>query len=413
MPVIGAAGAGTGTLGSGTGGVNGATVGVTGSGGVGLPPAGGGLASGAGATAGPAGVPTAVGSVGAPSAGGLVAGAAVAGAPAAGAGVAPVTGTPRLTVKLQVNGALLSAARAEALIPDGRELVGAGQPDSAARPNDEEVELLTRAATRHLQRGNTALACSLLAQAFSVTHGTVELAALASCEEKAGRTTTAWLAHRAVAAAGNSPVAAGSRRAEARLGSALPRLQLSLKRPPTGELRVLLDDAAVPESAWGRPIPVDPGVHRLTLRGGAGAPTERRLELPRAANTVAVSWPPTVLEEKPWYISGRVVVAGGFTVLFGAVSAALGLWTMDAKKAFDERNGQPGFTREELTALRDTAKDRALFTNVGLGATALGAAVTTLFIVLDSGPPKERPVELGFQPWVSGDGAGLGVGGRL
>lgn len=367
-------------------------------------------------------------------------GAAVGGAAVGGAGVVPLGAAGAATVAALAAMPLASAGAAVigpggsvVLAPDLAKLVAL--PAHAALTSPAELQALTSKAQQAMAAGDEALSCHLLGQAFAEDRTADRLIKLADCYRAAGLTASAWLAYGTVAAAATDATVRESAVAAAtKEQGTLPRLTVTL-RPDAASKggaekpKVLLDGVPIPDDQVGPAVPFDPGKHVVTVRAPGAADWRAQLDVPRGASSV-VTWPPdlaqiakasspppapgapppTVREEKPWYISTRVLLAGSFTVLAAGATTGLGLWTLQAKSDFDAKNRQA--PAAELQDLHDTAAQRGLMTNIGLGATALGLGLTTWFILADSGDePVQSKVTVGG--WAVPGGGGLVAGGKL
>ena len=118
-----------------------------------------------------------------------------------------------------------------------------------------------------MQQNKFAEACPKLEESMRLDAGLGTQFNLADCNEHIGKITSAW--------AGFLEVAAGSKaanqldrekvarkRAQA-LETRLPKLVVDVVGAPTG-LEVMRDGIVVGPAAWGTPIPVDPGTHKLS-----------------------------------------------------------------------------------------------------------------------------------------------------
>ncbi len=101
-----------------------------------------------------------------------------------------------------------------------------------------------------------------------------------------------------------------------------------------------------------------------------------------------------------------VFVALGGTVALGAAAVGTGVAALDRSADFDAAND--GSNAAAATKLRDEAQTLTVATDVLLGATAVGAVVTTvLFFTRDDTPEREQAWHLA--PLISGSGGGYGA----
>lgn len=158
-------------------------------------------------------------------------------------------------------------AAAAALFEDGKKLMAEGKLDQA---------------------------CPKLAESQNLDPGMGTLFNLALCHEKAGRTASAWVGFREVAAlakaAGQSEREKVAREKEAALEPKLIRLKITVAAG-TG-VEVKRDGVVVAPAIWGTGVPIDPGKHVVS----AGAPGKEPWETTIAANqpgkTMTVDVPP-------------------------------------------------------------------------------------------------------------------------
>jgi len=186
-------------------------------------------------------------------------------------------------------------------------------------------------------------ACPRFADSERLDPGGGTVLNLALCYEKLGKLA---LAHSTYNEALSAAIA--ERRADresfareriAALGARLPRLTLRVDEATPG-LDVRVDGTQVPASAWGLPMPVDPGRHTIEASAPGRAPYEailtlgegERRELPVAFAAEAPPPPPppgsgrgeTHLEPRRsptfWIVGGIAVAALGTSAVTGAVA---------------------------------------------------------------------------------------------
>jgi hypothetical protein len=121
------------------------------------------------------------------------------------------------------------------------------------------------------KNGNYAAALTQFEAAAKVMRTFGILLNIAECQEKLGRTASAWATWReARAVALEAQKTDDEAMAAERQRSLEPALsRLTIVVPPgmdLPELEVLRDGAIVPREAWGRPIAVDPGAHLIEAR---------------------------------------------------------------------------------------------------------------------------------------------------
>jgi hypothetical protein len=132
------------------------------------------------------------------------------------------------------------------------------------------AEALFQEGRQLLTKGNLTEACARFAESYALEASSGTLLNLALCHEKQNRMATAWAEYRAAARLASSQgrddrVAVAEDKAAA-LAGRLPRLTF-VTESSARDLRVVSDDGALGESgvSVGVAVPVDPGVHHLTV----------------------------------------------------------------------------------------------------------------------------------------------------
>lgn len=132
------------------------------------------------------------------------------------------------------------------------------------------AEALFQEGRQLLAKGSLAEACQRFAESYQLEASSGTLLNLALCHEKQDRTATAWAEYRAAARLASSQgredrVAVAEGKAAA-LESKLPRLTF-VTETSVRDLRVVSDDGALGDSGMsvGTAVPVNPGVHHLTV----------------------------------------------------------------------------------------------------------------------------------------------------
>ena len=216
-----------------------------------------------------------------------------------------------------------------------------------------------------MQQNKFAEACPKLEESMRLDAGLGTQFNLADCNEHIGKITSAWAGFLEVAAGSKASNQAdreklARKRAKA-LEPRLPKLVVEVASAPPG-LEVKRDGVAVGAAAWGSPIPVDPGSHRISATApGKGswettvAATEGKVahvavprDLPPAAvaagpaangpqpdlaappaTAAASDFPSPVIEQNGatqrtigWIVAGAGVVGVGLGAGFGLSSIA-------------------------------------------------------------------------------------------
>ncbi len=148
---------------------------------------------------------------------------------------------------------------ADALFDAGKELLKGGQIDAACLKFEES-------------------------QTADPTLGT--MLRLADCYERAGRTASAWALFRKAAvtadALGEGPRADLARTRFAALEPIVPRIEVTVREDARAPgLEITVADVLVPETAWGLPLPMDPGVRVVRVAAPGRVTWMRTVELPK------------------------------------------------------------------------------------------------------------------------------------
>ena len=143
-----------------------------------------------------------------------------------------------------------------------------GSPGQASEMSDAEraARALFVEGRRLMGDRQFALACHKFEEARTLYSSAGVLANLADCDEKIGRTASAWSAFgEAVQIAtrtGRAEDAAEAQRRQRLLEPRLGRLTIQASHPVEG-LAVTLDGGDLSRDTWGAAIPVDPGMHEV------------------------------------------------------------------------------------------------------------------------------------------------------
>jgi len=381
-----------------------------------LGPAG---AAGGGAAAGGA---VAAGAAGGGAAGGGAAAGGAAGGGAAGAGTSPVA---LAGFKLTALGAvLIGPSNALALTP---ELITVLAEDgTSGLMSAAELTQLDSTAQKMLASGNFTIACQLHEQALRAERTESRLAGLANCYEKAGRNASAWLAFTTAAGvAKDEPLRTRSSAQAERLLARVSRLQLAIAPELESSVEASFDGHPVMAAHWNQALPLDPGDHTVIVRSGGTEAMRKVLTVGASASQLVLSYPDggaavaqeaLPATEQPWYISKRVLFTGSLTLLSAAASGVVGVLALSKRSDFRESNTQPGFSKEELTTLRDDARLHGQISTAFGGLAAIGLGLTTWFIFADNeDEDEERPPTntAGMSPWLDRTGAGISFKGAL
>jgi len=153
-------------------------------------------------------------------------------------------------------------------------------------------------------------ACAKLEAARQLYTSAGILLNLADCQEKIGRTASAWTGFGEAATVatrtGRPDDAHEARRRQAALESSLTRIVIRVDHPVPG-LLVKRDGAVLVAAAWGSPLPVDPGPHSVRAEapgyepwtGSVTVSTPRQVEIVEIPELRATATAPPPLALKP------------------------------------------------------------------------------------------------------------------
>ena len=180
------------------------------------------------------------------------------------------------------------------LSADGRALA---QPSPDARA---AAAALFEAGRKLQGENNFAEACPKLEESQKMDPGMGTLFYLSDCYEKIGRTMSAWVGFREVAAqaliAGQGEREKFARGRTATLEPQLMRLKIVV-RPDAGQVSVTRDGAVMSPGVFGTPVPLDPGVHVISATASGKETWELKIDLQDPGQTLTVEVP-TLLDKK-------------------------------------------------------------------------------------------------------------------
>ncbi len=167
------------------------------------------------------------------------------------------------------------------------------------------------AARTLMQEGRFAEACPKLEESVRLDPGLGTQFNLADCNEHVGKVATAWAGFLEVAAAAKASNQPGreslARKRAAVLERRLPKLVVDASGATAG-LEVRRDGIVVASAAWGTPVPVDPGTHRIVANAPGKQTWETTISTPEG-QTVRVSVPRKLLAA-PVVVAAATGVAG-------------------------------------------------------------------------------------------------------
>jgi len=291
-------------------------------------------------------------------------------------------------------------------------------------------------------------ACPKLEESLRLDSGVGTAFNLADCNEHLGKITAAWAGFLDVAATSkntNQPDREKlARKRAAALEPRLPKLVVEVSGAPPG-LEVKRDGIVIGAAAWGTPIPVDPGSHKITATAPgkqtwettvtsaeskttkvviprdlpaapvvAGAPVAPGAEAAPPANPVAQNFPPPVVESAGstqrtigWIVTGVGAVGIGLGAGFGLSSMS--------KRDESRTHCVVDACDAEGVSLRDDALSRG---NIATIATIAGGAAVVGGLILVLTAPKgteksERAGKIRAVPSASVGGGGFMLQGAF
>jgi hypothetical protein len=333
-------------------------------------------------------------------------------------------------------------------------------PSVEAQSESAQARVLFREARKLMDKGSHAEACPKLEESLRLDSGIGTQFNLAHCWEQVGRTASAWGLFMDVAAAaetaGQKKRAKAAQQRAAALEPNLMRLIIEVPKPSEA-LSVQRAGEEVGAAAWGTPMPIDPGSHRVEASAPGKLPWSQEVELlvpgetvtvvipaledenPAPAEPVAVAQPDRAepVEQdagssRGWRTAGTIAMAvvGVGGVVTGAVfamsssdetAAARELCVGgDSGNVCDRGAMQPGFDggvreQDELRKHRDKAESDALVSYValGVGAAALAGSAILLFTSPGSERPPSDEAALELHPTLAPGLAGVALGGKF
>ena len=108
-----------------------------------------------------------------------------------------------------------------------------------------------------------------------------------------------------------------------------------------------------------------------------------------------------------------VFVAGGATVALAFAATITGVMALGKRSDFNNENGQPGKSKDEVQSLHDSAVTLGIVNTVLTGAAIAGAGVTAYFFLTRPTVTEKSATGVRVAPWMTTDAGGMSVSGRF
>lgn len=253
-----------------------------------------------------------------------------------------------------------------------------------------------------LKNGDLEKACPLFAESLRLDPAVGTALNLAECEERRGQLTSAlraWQQAINLAEANNDERGQVAQQRYDALLPTVPRLTIVLAPDSPGGTTVMREEVLLGSATLGRPLPVDPGRHVITVRAPKRKETRVTIVLdPGDARTVTVSPGPLL---KPDPVRGPVIevkddgksqrtlayVLGGVGVAGIVAATVSGVMLLDSRKRVDEHCDDSNRCDQEGLDAADRGKLLVPINTVAwvVGVAGLGAGT---YFYLSAPPPS-------------------------
>jgi hypothetical protein len=289
-----------------------------------------------------------------------------------------------------------------------------------AQPRDPAAaEVLFEAGRELLDAGDYEAACAKFAESQRLDPGAGTLMNWATCEEKLGKTASAWQHVKEALAAmppGDDRVPFAQNKLR-ELEARLPWLTLRLEGASDGAVTVLRDGVVLEAASLGMALPVDPGAHSVVVRAEGYADQEFKIYIEEQEKKDLVVHPgaPLTKQEEPANAKKKPPVLGWSLVGAGAAGIGIGVATAvmlgNEQQTVDEHCENK---RCDATGVEAAARGKRLvWANAiafGAGAAALG---TGIVLIVTNGKEPERPVVRKVTASAQPSGAFISYGGSF
>jgi hypothetical protein len=305
-----------------------------------------------------------------------------------------------------------------------------------------------------MKDGKYAVACPKLEESLRLDYGIGTEFNLADCNEKRGQLATAWTGFLHVASAAKTQNQAErekvARERAKSIEPRLPKLVIEVASPTVTGLEVTRDGVVLGAASWNTPMPVDPGIHRVTASAAGRQPWEGtvsategttvRISVPRELRDLPVAATPMLIKDRQpgnAYVEPRPAPAQPFPepiveergsaqrtagwIVGGLGLAGLGVGAGFAIDSLQKRGRSTDHCVGDRcdaqgVSLREGAiksGDVATIAAAAGGAAVLGGLV--LLLTSPHGPDRKEPPPTSFRavPHVAANGGGLTIQGIL
>lgn len=260
---------------------------------------------------------------------------------------------------------------------------------------------------RLMAAGDFRQACPKLQESQRLDPGGGTLLNLALCHEKEGKLATAFTefreAHSVARRDGRKERMDAAQEHMTALEPRVPWLTITVQGD-LHEQELRLDGVVVGKAAWGSPLSVDPGTHKLTATAPGKKPWSQSINLAEGQKQTLIvpelEDSPAGQSTAPAATTGAAAatatkkrtigfVVGGVGVAALGVGAFFGVRTLSQKKDSDELCPTDTTCTPQGAALSADAHTSAWISNIGIGLGLVGIGVGT-YLVLSSGKASEE-----------------------
>ncbi|MBI5536801.1 MAG: hypothetical protein HY898_29035 [Deltaproteobacteria bacterium] len=324
-----------------------------------------------------------------------------------------------------------------------------------AQQDTKRAETLFQEGKKLLDAGKTDPACAKLQESYGLDPAVGTLGMLAHCHEIQGKRALAWreYIHTAELAqkAGQAKREQVARDLAANLEKSMPSVRINVaERIP--DLSITRGGEVVPDSEWGKPIPVDPGAIEIRASASGRKSWMQTIQAPAGHSVIEVSVPalkaekpeagvapvasaaptasasekePPPEKEPPVEPPKQEPAASGGSIVPGLIVTGvgvvgIGLGSVFGLRAMSKNSDSKAYCNDsnECSAqggdLRDQAKSSALISTIGFGVGAAGIGVGLIMLLSSGGSAKEKSASrVWIAPEAGANHAGLGLRGRF